>query len=334
MINLRAPTLSSKPREPFSKRKKSAESVKGKNESPIICGTDFSDAAIEAVDIAAAIARRLETKLVLVHVDESYGIAAVDSKLFEAAVAHRRPELDRMADRLRGLGTDVDEKLLCGSAFDKLVTVATEARAQLIVVGAIGHSLARRLFVGSVAERTAEASPVPTLVVRPKSRLASWIRGEHELKVLVGYDFSGASDAALGWVNQLRQVGNCQITVLYSNWPPDEARRIGYEGPLPLMSNPKGIQKNLERDLKKRVAKFLPKQEVNATVEPGGGTPEGYLFQMAIEQNVDLLVVGTHQRHGLGRILLGSVSRAVLHHAKVAVAVVPPVESSMRKSAT
>jgi hypothetical protein len=91
--------------------------VKKKDEAPIICGTDFSDAAIEAVDIAAAIARRLETKLVLVHVDESYGIAAVDSKLFEAAVAHRRPELDRMADRLRELGTDVDEKLVCGSAF-------------------------------------------------------------------------------------------------------------------------------------------------------------------------------------------------------------------------
>jgi nucleotide-binding universal stress UspA family protein len=167
--------------------------------------------------------------------------------------------------------------------------------------------------------------------VRPKSRLASWVRGEHALKVLVGYDFSGASDAALSWVNQLREIGNCQITVLYSNWPPDEARRLGYEGPLPLTTNPKEIQKNLERDLKKRVAKFLPKQEVNATVEPGWGTPEGYLFQMASRQHVDVVVVGTHQRHGVGRVLLGSVSRAVLHHAKVAVAVVPPAENAVRK---
>ena len=302
--------------------------MKKKDEAPIICGTDFSDAAIEAIDIAAAIARRLETKLVLVHVDESYGIAAVDSKLFEAAVAHRRPELDRMADRLRELGTDVDEKLLCGSAFDKLVSVATDTRGQLIVVGAVGHGLAQRFFVGSVAERTAETSPIPTLVVRPGGRLSSWIRGEHPLKILVGHDFSPASDAALSWVNQLCEIGTCEVTVLYSNWPPDEARRMGYEGPLPLTSNPKEIQKNLERDLKKRIAKFLPKQQVNAAVEPGGGTPEGYLFQMAIEQHVDLLVVGTHQRHGLGRVLLGSVSRAVLHHAKMTVAVVPPKETA------
>jgi nucleotide-binding universal stress UspA family protein len=283
---------------------------------PIVCGTDFSPTAVEAADIAAAMARRLETRLVLVHVDESYGMAAVDSRLFEAAVAHGRPELNRMADRLRGLGTDVDEKLLCGSAFDKLITVATEARGRLIVVGAVGHGLARRLLLGSVAERTAETSRIPTLVVRPGGRLDSWIRGEYALNILVGYDFSAASDAALGWVNELRKIGKSQITVLYSNWPPDEARRLGYEGPLPVAANPKEIQKNLERDLKKRVATFLPKQQVAAIIEPGWGTPEGYLFQMASRQHVDLIVVGTHQRHGLGRVLFGSVSRAVLHHAK------------------
>ena len=52
---------------------------------------------------------------------------------------------------------------------------------------------------------------------------------------------------------------------------------------------------------------------------------------MASRQHVDLIVVGTHQRHGLGRVLLGSVSRAVLHHAKMAVAVVPPAENCRAK---
>jgi nucleotide-binding universal stress UspA family protein len=258
-------------------------------------------------------------------------MAAVDSKLFDAAVAHGRPELNRMADRLRELGTDVEVRLLCGSAFDKLVTVATKSRARLIVVGAVGHSLVRRLLVGSVAERTAETSAIPTLVVRAGRRLLSWIQGKHALKILVGYDFSAASDAALDWLNQLRKIGKCQITVLYCNWPPDEARRLGYEGPLPLAENPEVIQKNLERDLKKRVATFLSKQEVTAIVEPGWGNPEGYLFQMASRQHVDLIVVGTHQRHSLGRVLLGSVSRAVLHHARMTVAVVPPPDTATRK---
>jgi nucleotide-binding universal stress UspA family protein len=298
---------------------------------PIVCGTDFSATAIEAVDIAAAMARQLATRLVLVHVDQLQGSLPSDPFVLEAAISQRRRELDRETQRLRDLGTKVDKKFLSGSAFDELVTAATEARGCLIVVGAIGHGLARRLLVGSVAERTAEGSPIPTLVVRPGGRLASWIRGGHALKILIGYDFSPASDAALRWVHQLGEIGKFQGTVLYSNWPPDEARRLGYEGPLPLVSNPNEIQKNLERDLEKRVTKLLPKREVTVLVEPGWGTPEGYLFEMASRQKIDLIVVGTHQRRGLGRVLLGSVSRAVLHHAKMAVAVIHPAETAVRK---
>jgi nucleotide-binding universal stress UspA family protein len=302
--------------------------VKRNHESPIICGTDFSATAAEAADIAAAMARRLGTELILIHVDEFYGLAPVDPKLFEAALSEKRTTLDDVANRLRRLGTQVEEKLLSGSAFDQLVTAATDAKGRLIVVGAVGHGVARRLLVGSVAERTAEISPIPTLVIRPGGRLASWARGEHALKILEGYDFSVASDAALRWVNDLREVGGFQVTVLYCNWPPDEARRLGYEGPLPLVTNPDEIQKKLESDLRNRIATFLPDQEVTTIVEPGWGSPEGYLFEMASRQNIDLIVVGTHQRRGLGRVLLGSVSRAVLHHSNVTVAVVPPAETA------
>lgn len=282
--------------------------------------------ATEAVDIAAALARRLETRLLLVHVDQLHRSLVSDPIIVESAALQTRCELDGEVQRLRDLGTDVEGKVVAGSAFDQLVTAATNARARLTVIGAVGRGLARRLLVGSVAERTAESSPIPTLVVRPGGRLASWIRDEAKLRVLVGYDFSAASDAALRWVNELGRIGKLEITVLYTNWPPDEARRLGYEGPLPLAANPEKIQKNLERDLKKQVERFLPKEKANAIVEPGWGTPEGYLFEMASRQKADLIVVGTHQRRGLGRVLLGSVSRAVLHHAKVAVAVVPPPE--------
>jgi nucleotide-binding universal stress UspA family protein len=305
--------------------------VKKNQKAPIVCGTDFSATAAEAVEVAAALARRLETRLLLVHVDQLHRSLVSDPIIIESAALQTRRELDRDARRLRDLGTEVAGKVLAGSAFDQLITEATKAKARLIVIGAMGHSLARRLLVGSVAERTAESSPIPTLVVRPSERLTSWIRGEHGLKVLVGYDFSTASDTALRWVNQLGKIGKFQATVLYSSWPPDEARRLGYEGSLPLVANPADIQKKLERNLKNRVARLLPKQKVTVIIEPGWGTPEGYLFEMASRQKVDLIVVGTHQRRGLGRVLLGSVSRAVLHHAKLTIAVVPPVETPVQK---
>ena len=305
--------------------------VKKNYKAPIVCGTDFSTTATEAVDIAAALARRLEVKLLLVHVEQPHRSFVSDPIIVESAVSQTRGELNREVQRLRNLGTEVEGEVLAGSAFDQLVTAAINAKASLIVMGAVGDGLGKRLLVGSIAERTAENSPIPTLVVRRGGKLVSWIRGENELKILVGYDFSDASDAALVWVNQLRTIGKLQASVLYSNWPPDEARRLGYEGQLPLVTNPAEIQKKLEADLTERITKLLPNQEFTVMVEPGWGTPEGYLFEMASRQKVDLIVVGTHQRQGWGWVLLGSVSRAVLHHAKVSVAVVPPAKDATRK---
>lgn len=290
---------------------------------PIVCGTDFSSVAIEAVDIAAELARRLDVKLFLLHVQEFRGLALTEPGLFEEVVSKSREELHRHAERLRKLGTKVEGTILSGPVFEELVDAAVRANARLIVVGAVGHGVARRLLIGSVAERVAETSTIPTLVVRPGSRLGSWARGEHPLKVLVGYDFSGEGDAALRWLNGIHGLGSCETRVVHLDWPPDAARRIGYRGPLPLTENPEEVQKVLERDLAERVALLLPQQDATITVNPGWGRTDAYLFELAHRENVDLVVVGTHRRHGFDRLRFGSVSRTVLHRATVTVAVVP-----------
>jgi hypothetical protein len=104
---------------------------KKRDRRPIVYGTDFSATSTGAVDIAAAMARQLGINLVLVHVDEFYGMAPVDPTLFEPALTHRRGELNRVAERLRELGTDVDEKLVSGSAFDELLNATIQSKARL-----------------------------------------------------------------------------------------------------------------------------------------------------------------------------------------------------------
>ena len=299
---------------------------------PIVCGTDFSALAAEATDVAAAMARRLGTRLVLAHAEEFSGMVQVDPGLFKEALSQQRGDLEKEATRLRDLGTDVEIKLLSGSVFDELVTAVVACKARFMVVGASGHGLARRLLVGSVAERTAETSPIPTLVVRPGSRLGSWVRGEHPLKILVGYDFSPASDAALRWVNEMQQIGPCETSVLHIDWPPEEADRLGYHGPLPLTKNPAEVQNFLERDLAEHVALRLPPEGATVAVEPSWGHPAAHLFETVKREQIDLVVVGTHHRHGWSRLRFGSVSRSILHHAEVSVAVVPPLEDHRRRS--
>lgn len=45
------------------------------------------------------------------------------------------------------------------------------------------------------------------------------------------------------------------------------------------------------------------------------GSPKGEIIRVAEEQNVDLIVIGSHGRHGIG-LLLGSTASSVIHHAR------------------
>lgn len=275
-----------------------------KRDRPIVCGTDFSTTAIEAGDIAAAIARKLSTKLVLVHVDDFRGFGVMDPLLFEASLSRRRAELKRQADRLRKPKTVVEEQVVSGSPFDQIVNAAVRCKARLVVVGAVGHGLAKRLLIGSVAERVAETSAIPTLIVRPRSKLLSWAKGQRRLKILVGCDFSPTTDAALQWIAQLQAIGRFSVIIGHVHVP--------------------NAPHQSEQELIQRAATILPAGQLTARLIPSWGNCQGALFETASRENADLVVVGTHQRRGIDRVRLGSVSRGVLRHETRSVAVVPP----------
>ncbi len=295
------------------------------HEQPIVCGTDFSPSSIAAADVACALAKRLDTKLVLVHVAAIRGLGPLDPSVVQSAMADERAALDRELARLRDCGVEVDGQIRSGSAYDELVTAASEANARSIILGALGHGFGHRLLIGSVAERTAETSRVPTVIVRPGGNLLSWLQGKHPLKVLLGYDFSPAADAALQWIGKLRKGdSSCEINVAHIYWATEVAARFGYKGKIRFGDNPDELQGPLRNEILERVSKVMPMDSVKVVVLPASGSPEGCLYELSNEQKVDLIVVGTHQRAGLGRLRFGSVSRAVVHHAHVSVVVVPP----------
>lgn len=100
----------------------------------------------------------------------------------------------------------------------------------MLVVSSVGRRGLSRWLLGSVAERTAESSSVPTLVVRDAACFEAWARGERSLKIFVSTDFSASSDAALRWAAGLRQIGPCEIIAGYVDSPPEEAARLELSG--------------------------------------------------------------------------------------------------------
>jgi nucleotide-binding universal stress UspA family protein len=296
--------------------------MKNTTPPPIICGTDFSENARQTGSVAATLATRLSAPLVLVNATGLL-IQGSTPEAYEAVGASFRNRLNEEAERLRELGATVEEILSPGAPDEVLVQLAEQRQARLLVVSSLGLRAPTHWLLGSVAERLSESSPVPTLVVRDAAPFEAWARGDRPLNVFVGVDFTANSDAALRWIAELRQIGLCEVVAAYADWPPEETARLGVSRSFGLLENPPGMQRVLERDMQEKVARFLGKEPVRILVQGGWGRVDAQLIELAAEAQADLIVVGTHQWHGLSRLRHGSVSRGILYHSPTSVACVP-----------
>ncbi|MEZ5289039.1 MAG: universal stress protein [Vicinamibacterales bacterium] len=293
----------------------------------IVCGTDFTDAARRAADVAAALAAALGRPLRLVHALGANGLQAQEELARTARDAARRA-LDAEAARLGASGADVMGDLRDGHADEAMVAAAAASGAALIVVAAVGTRQDSRERLGGIAERTAMGSPSPVVVVRDPGRLLTWLGGERPLRVFVAFDYSEAAQAALGWVPVLRGAGPCHVTVAYANWP-DERARLGYASSPSAHDNPEPVQHALERSLRARVA-VVAGEDADVIVRAARGRADLALLELAEQSQADLVVTGSRQQQGIGRLLSPSVSRGLLHGAAVSVATVPAAVAAHR----
>jgi nucleotide-binding universal stress UspA family protein len=289
----------------------------------IVCGTDFSEHAAQAVEAAAALAKRLGEPLVLVHAVDKEARTALPADLHDSLCLFERAQLHEELERLRAAKVEVTDDFRVGKPDAVLVEAALAQHARLLVVSSHGRKPPQRWVLGSIAERTAEASPVPTLVVRAAAPFTAWMAGKRRLRVFVGADFSAESDAALRWVAWLQQLGACDVVATYLE------PTVPAGGPFDLMPSPIVVEMLAQTDrvqarsFRQRVRAALGTSGVRVQIEKGWGRSDAHLIEMARKERTDLIVVGTHQRHGLARVGHLSVSRGVLHHAPMSVACVP-----------
>ncbi|HEX7808888.1 MAG TPA: universal stress protein, partial [Thermoanaerobaculia bacterium] len=92
--------------------------------------------------------------------------------------------LESEAERLRKEGLVVASEVVVGWPEHEL-PARMPSDTTLIVAGARGHARGTHWLVGSVVERFARVVTVPLLVVRHAPSLQQWLRGAHELNVMV-----------------------------------------------------------------------------------------------------------------------------------------------------
>jgi nucleotide-binding universal stress UspA family protein len=142
------------------------------NPNAIVVGVDGSDTSVRAAQIATEIARARSAKLVLVTVvrppEGWWGIGGAPptpEALSAALVEGQQQVLKESEENLALEGVDYETVEELGDPTSRLIAVAEERDAGLIVIGKRGAGLAERVMLGSVADRLCHHSPVPVMVV-------------------------------------------------------------------------------------------------------------------------------------------------------------------------
>jgi nucleotide-binding universal stress UspA family protein len=144
----------------------------------IVCGVDGSTDSQIAVTIAAQLAKRLGTRLVLAHVAEPayvpYAAAApfggmagpmAQSAEIDSSEVAAEQLLEQVAVD-SGL-TDFERLVAVGLPAERLADLADEENAELIVVGSRGRGAFKAAFLGSVSTSLVSIARCPVLIVPP-----------------------------------------------------------------------------------------------------------------------------------------------------------------------
>jgi nucleotide-binding universal stress UspA family protein len=144
----------------------------------IVCGVDGSPDSSAAVVVAARMAERLGTRLVLAHVAEpvlTYAYAAPfpgssprPREDHETMAAQQEIGTSMLEEAAGGAGiTDAVHRVAVGFPAERLAEIADDEDAELIVVGSRGRGAFKAAFLGSVSNSLVGVARCPVLIVPP-----------------------------------------------------------------------------------------------------------------------------------------------------------------------
>jgi nucleotide-binding universal stress UspA family protein len=290
----------------------------------ILVGVDLSPESELAAMQAMSLARRGAAGVVLVHVSamletghdvpETIRGTAEYAAHARARLAEDRAALEAMRQRLLGQGVEVSHVLIDGMADTALADCGHELRADLIVVGSHGRTGLMRFLIGSVAEKTARLASSNVLVARGARDAAE---GGFR-RIVVGTDYSPLGDLAVTRALEVAAAG-AHVHVVHA-W-----QLVASAVPENLATAAElriALTEDAQRSGQERLRTWQgARPDVVLVPESCEAPAQQALVDRAVRLGADLIVVGSHGRRGVRRLLLGSVAETVVRHAPCSVLV-------------
>jgi nucleotide-binding universal stress UspA family protein len=267
----------------------------------VLVATDGSEFSAGAIRVGTRFAKRNKSELTtmsMVMIElETEGIAA---EVIKRAEAEGRKVLAAAQVAIRAEGYDTRIELRAGvNPHKEIVRLADDQRADLIVMGRRGRRGLALLMVGDSTRKVIGFADCSVLVVPRAAEI--W-----QQRILLATDGSRHGERAAESAGQVAKIFGLPITVVSVLRPRfDEVRRA---------------EAQLEVD---RVREAVAHEGIEVdSVILEGAEPGAVIVDFARQRSADLIVMGSHGRTGIGRLLMGSVAEQVIGQATCSVLVV------------
>ncbi len=295
----------------------------------VLFPTDFSEGAKRAFPQAASFADQHDAGLHILNVKGRH------QRNGETANPQFPIPLDTLTEWLRrsassGSGSNVpdlealsitQEQVESTDPGEQIPAYIENEEIDLTVMGTHGRRGVDRIISGSVTEEVVRKAPSPVLTVQADADVAP---NQAVRRILAPVDFSDASDVAVQHAKEIALTYGAEIDLLHVVEAPFYPPAYGLE---PTNFPTEEVIENVEQRLGDMAREDIGYEHV--MIETKTGNPAVEILDYVENNEVDLVVIATHGRTGLKRMLIGSVAELVLRRCPTPVFVVKPNRKSL-----
>ena len=301
----------------------------------ILVGLDGSPLAETILQTVRALAARLGSEIVLLHVTHvPEMVRAMDpgptlGEVVEQERVRAQSYLEKVTERIAGAGFAVQTAVCAGEAAAEIVRYAERERVDLIALATHGRSGMQRWVYGNVADAVLHGTTTPLLLLRPTADGAA--PSPEVRRLVVPLDGSPLAEAALSMAEELARALGVPIVLfrvvefvgLAFSADPFGSPYFDYQGILDI------LRQDAEQYVNKLAGDLRGKGLTVETRAPIG-IPVEAITALARERAGSLIVLSTHGRSGWRALMLGSVARRVVLLASEPVLVMRPADAQTR----
>jgi nucleotide-binding universal stress UspA family protein len=285
----------------------------------VLWTTDLSDFSIGTVEYGINLAKLYDAKLYLCHVVNLPSVAAFYGGVYVDTVEEQNRSMAFAKEQIEALmrRKDVDWEPLVGTGYiaDEITRIVEEKHIDLVISATHARTGLRRLLLGSVTERLMRALRCPLMVLRgPQAAdeipFSASVRFQ---KIMIGCDFSPDATLAFDYGMSLAQEFQSEVHLVHVMEPP-----VYIDWERPLAAPGEALRSEMKNKLTSRLAAMVT-EDAHHWCTPKTtvleGSPDDGLTRYAVENRIDLIVMGLRGRNLVEDLLIGSTTDRVVRRA-------------------